>query len=78
MKRKSDDLSQKSDNRYIIGINHQNSGSKKQRRPFIILKDHYVQSVDDINLQDDPMNFKEAINNNDANEWIKVMKNQVN
>jgi vacuolar-type H+-ATPase catalytic subunit A/Vma1 len=26
-----------------------------------------------INLQDDPMNFKEAMNSNDANEWIEAM-----
>ena len=24
------------------------------------------------------MNFKEAINNNDANEWIKVMNDEIN
>jgi hypothetical protein len=68
IKRKSDDLSQKSDNHSNIGINHQSSGSKRQRRPSVILKDHYVLSVDDVNLQDDPLNFKEAINNKDANE----------
>jgi hypothetical protein len=50
IKRKSNDLSQKSDNHSNIGINHQNSGSKRQRRSSVILKDHYVLSVDDINL----------------------------
>jgi hypothetical protein len=61
-----------------MGINHQNSGSKRQRQPSIILKDHYVLSVDDINLQVDPLNFKEAINNNDANELIKAMNDEIN
>jgi hypothetical protein len=78
IKRKSNDLSQKSDNYSNIGINHQNSGSKSQRRPSVILKDHYVLSVDDINLQDDPLNFKEAINSNDANEWIEAMNDEIN
>ena len=50
IKRKSDDLSQKSNNHSIMGINHQNNGSKRQSRPSDILKDHYVLSVDDINL----------------------------
>ena len=54
-----------------MGTNHQNNGSKRQRRPSIILKD--LPSIDDINLQDDPMNFKKAMNNNDANEWIRAM-----
>jgi hypothetical protein len=71
-------IKRKSDNYSNIGINHQNSGSKRQRRPSVILKDHYVLSVDDINLQDDPLNFKEAINNNDANEWIKAMNDEIN
>ena len=61
-----------------MGTNHQNSGSKRQRLPSIILKDHYVLSVDDINLQDDPMNFKEVINSNDAIEWIKAMNDEIN
>jgi hypothetical protein len=78
IKRKSDDLSQKSDNYFNIGINHQNSGSKRQRRSSVILKDHYVLSVDDINLQDDPLNFKEAINSNDANEWIEAINDEIN
>jgi hypothetical protein len=78
IKRKSDNLSQKSDNDSIIGINHQNSRSKRQRRPSIILKDHYVLSIDDINLQDDPLNFKKAINNNDANKWIEAMNDEIN
>jgi hypothetical protein len=61
-----------------MGIKHQNNGSKRQRRPSVILKDYYVLSVDDINLQDDPLNFKEAINSNDANEWIEAMNDEIN
>jgi hypothetical protein len=39
--------------------------------------DYYVLSIYDINLQDDPMNFKEAMNSNDVDKLIKVMNKEL-
>jgi hypothetical protein len=66
IKRKYDYLSQKFDNYSITEINHQNSGSKKQRRPSIILKDHYVLRVDNIKgkFQFTSLKFQEIFNLN--------------
>jgi hypothetical protein len=53
------------------------SGSKRQRRPSSIIKDHYVLNIDDINLQDDLVNFKEAVNSNDVDNWIEAMHEEL-
>jgi hypothetical protein len=66
-------IKNKSDNLSHMDIEDNNSENKRQRWPSIILKDHYVLSVDDINLKDDPMNFKEATNSIDADKWIEAM-----
>lgn len=57
--------------------NIENSGSKRQRRPSSILRDHYVLSIDDINLQNDLTNFKEAMSSNDADKWIEAMNEEL-
>jgi hypothetical protein len=67
----------KSDNLSHMDIDNKNSWSKRQRQPSIILKDHYVLNVDDINLQDDLMNFKEAMNSKDANKWIEAINDEI-
>jgi hypothetical protein len=36
-----------------------------------------VLSIYDINLQDDSMNFKEAMNSNDVDKLIKVMNKEL-
>jgi len=70
-------IKRKFDNLSHMDTEDKNNGSKRQREPSIKLKDHYVLSVDDINLQDDPMNFKEAMNSIDADKWIEVMNNEI-
>jgi hypothetical protein len=65
IKRKSDDLS-------YMDTEDKNSGSKRQRQPSIKLKDHYVLSVDGLNLQD-----KEAMNIIDADKWIEAMNDEI-
>ena len=42
------------------------------------LKDHYVLSVDDINLKNDPVNFKEAMSLLDAKDWLDAMNDEIN
>jgi len=73
----SGSIKRKSNNLSHMDTEDKNNGSKRQREPSIKLKDHYVLSVDDINLQDDPMNFKEAMNSIDADKWIEVMNNEI-
>jgi hypothetical protein len=58
-------------------INNQNSESKRQRRPSITLKDHYVLSTNDVNWQEDLANFKEAVTSHDAGKWIKAMNEEL-
>ena len=56
----------KSNNLHNLVIDSEKSGSKRQRRPSTILKDYYVLNTNDINLQEDPINFKEAVNSHDV------------
>jgi hypothetical protein len=67
----------KSSNLHNLATNNEKSGSKRQRQPSTILKDYYVLNTDDINLQEDPVNFKEAVNNHDAEKWIKAMNEEL-
>lgn len=60
-----------------IDINNQNSGSKRQRRSSNILRDHYVLSADDVNLQDDLVNFKEVVANHDVDKLIESMNEEL-
>ena len=63
----------------LNSYNYENSGRvKRQRRPSVILKDHYVLSIDDIKLQDYPNSFKEAIEGDDADKWIDAMNDELN
>jgi hypothetical protein len=63
----------------LNSYNHENSRRvKRQRRSSVILKDHYVLSIDDIKLQDDPNSFKEAIKGDDADKWIDAMNDELN
>ena len=56
---------------------NKNIGSKIQRQISITLKDHYVLSTNDINLQEDPKNFKEAVSNHDVEKWIEAMNEEL-
>jgi hypothetical protein len=63
----------------LSNFNHENSGRViRQRQPSVILKDHYVLSIDDIKLQDDPNSFKEAVKSDNANKWIDALKDELN
>jgi hypothetical protein len=69
-KRKSNDSSH-------LVINNQNNESKRQKRPSITLKDHYVLNTNDVNLQEDPTNFKEGVTSHDVGKWIKTMNEEL-
>jgi uncharacterized protein YpbB len=69
-KRKSNYLSN-------MDMDNKNSESKRQRQPSTTLNDHYVLNTDEINLQEDPANFKEVVSNHDDEKWIEAMNEEL-
>lgn len=42
-----------------------------------MFRDHYTLDVSLVNLENDPEIFSKAINGNDADKWLEIMKDEL-
>uniref|UniRef100_A0A2N9HJG1 Reverse transcriptase Ty1/copia-type domain-containing protein n=1 Tax=Fagus sylvatica TaxID=28930 RepID=A0A2N9HJG1_FAGSY len=58
-------------------IDADESGRKRQRRPFSMLKDYYLMESKDVAIEDDLANFTKAMESHDAKQWLKAMHEEL-
>jgi hypothetical protein len=58
-------------------IGADDSGRKRQRRPFSMLKDYYLMESKAVAIEDDLANFAKAMKSHDAEQWFKAMHEEL-
>uniref|UniRef100_A0A2N9F846 Reverse transcriptase Ty1/copia-type domain-containing protein n=1 Tax=Fagus sylvatica TaxID=28930 RepID=A0A2N9F846_FAGSY len=58
-------------------IDADDSGQKRQRRPSLMLKNYYLMKSKVVAIEDDPANFTKAMESHDAEQWLKVMHEEL-
>ena len=58
-------------------IDATDSGRKRQRQPFSMLKDYYLMESKVVSIEDDPANFAKAMESHDAEQWLKAMHEEL-
>jgi hypothetical protein len=61
----------------IPNIDVDDSGRKRQRRPFSMLKDYYLIESKVVAIEDGPANFAKAMESHDAKQWLKAMHEEL-